>query len=65
MLSERVLARWLAFSGFYENHYPRPSPSGDAHSIVPPHRNGQQSGFILQVILLIVAQVAAAAILSE
>jgi len=40
-----------AFSGFYESHEP---PSlGDVRGIVPPHRNGhrngQQSGYILQL----------------
>jgi hypothetical protein len=39
----------VAFSGFYESH--EPPPSGDAHGIVPPHRdghqNGQQSGYML------------------
>ena len=38
-----------AFSGFYES--PGPPPLGDAHGIVPPHRdghqNGHQSGYIL------------------
>ncbi len=38
-----------AYSGFYESH--EPPPSGDAHGIVPAHRNshrnGQQSGYIL------------------
>ena len=36
------------FSGFYESH--EPHPLGDAHGIVPPHRdghqNGQQSGYM-------------------
>jgi hypothetical protein len=39
----------MAFSGFYGSH--KPPPSGDARSIVPPHRdghrNGHQSGYIL------------------
>jgi len=39
----------VAFSGFYESH--EPPPSGNARSIVPPHRNGHrnghQSGYIL------------------
>jgi hypothetical protein len=39
----------VAFSGFYESH--EPHPSGDARSILPPHRNhhrnGHQSGYIL------------------
>jgi hypothetical protein len=38
-----------AFSGFYKSH--EPPPSGDAHGIVPAHRdghqNGQQSGYML------------------
>ena len=38
-----------AFSDFYESH--KPSPSGDAQGIVPPHRhshqNGHQSGYVL------------------
>ena len=37
------------FSGLYES--PGPPPSGDARSIVPPHRNdhrnGHQSGYII------------------
>ena len=37
------------FSGFYQS--PGSSPSGNAHGIVPPHRdghqNGHQSGYIL------------------
>jgi hypothetical protein len=37
-----------AFSGFCESH--KPTPSGDARGIVPPHRdshqNGLQSGYI-------------------
>ena len=37
------------FSGLYES--PGPPPSGNAHGIVPPHRNdhrnGHQSGYIL------------------
>jgi hypothetical protein len=37
------------FSGFYQS--PGSPPSGDAHGIVPPHRdghrNGHQSGYIL------------------
>ena len=40
-----------AFSGFYESH--EPPSSGDAHGIVPAHRdghqNGQQSGHILHL----------------
>jgi hypothetical protein len=42
----------VAFSDFYESH--GPPPSGDARGIVPAHRhrhghrNGQQSGHILQ-----------------
>ena len=41
----------VAFSGFYESH--KPSPSGDACGIVPPHcygyghQNGHQSGYML------------------
>ena len=41
----------VAFSGFYESH--KPSPSGDACVIVPPHRygyghhNGLQRGYML------------------
>ena len=39
----------MAFSGFYESH--KPPPSGNAHSIIPPHQdghqNGQKSGYIL------------------
>ncbi len=31
-----------AFSGFYES--PGPPPSGDAHGIVPPHRNDHWNG---------------------
>jgi len=38
-----------AFSGFYENH--KPSPSGDAHSIIPPHRDGHQNGHQSEYIL--------------
>jgi len=38
------------FSGFYES--PGPPSSGDAHGIVPPHRNdhpnGHQSGYIIR-----------------
>jgi len=44
------------FSGLYES--PGPPPSGDARSIVPPHRNdyqnGHQSGYI--VVLFAVLQ---------
>jgi len=32
----------VAFSGFYESH--EPPPLGDARSIVPLHRGGQQNG---------------------
>ena len=41
----------VTFSGFYESH--EPPPSGDARGIVPAHRdghrNGQQSGHILNL----------------
>ena len=30
-----------AFSGFYKSH--KPPPSGDAHGIVPAHRDGHQN----------------------
>jgi hypothetical protein len=43
-----------AFSGFYES--PGPPPLGDAHGIVPPHRdghqNGHQSGYILHLCIV-------------
>ena len=42
----------VAFSGFCESHEPPPS-SGDAHGMVPLHRdghqNGYQSGYILHL----------------
>jgi len=57
----------VACSGFYGSH--KPPSSGDAPSILMPHRdghqNGQQRGYILHLILLIVALVAAGAIWSK
>jgi hypothetical protein len=58
----------VVFSAFYESH--EPLTSGDASSIVPPHRHGnrndqQRGGGILLILMLIVALAAARAIRSE
>ncbi len=58
----------VVFSGFYESH--EPPPLGNARGIVPPHRDGyqtgQQSGYMCSIIVgLIVALAAAGAIRSE
>jgi hypothetical protein len=38
-----------AFSGFYESH--EPPPLGDAHGIIPLHRDGYQNGHQSEYIL--------------
>jgi hypothetical protein len=58
----------VAVSGFYESHVP--PPSGNARSIVLPHRHGhrngqQKGGGMLLIFVLIVFLAAAGAIRSK
>jgi hypothetical protein len=58
----------VVFSGVYESH--EPHPSGNVHSIIPPHcdghKNGQQRvGTVGVVVLLIVPLAADGMIRSE
>ena len=61
----RASARPMAvFSGLYES--PGPPPSGDARSIVPPHRDDHRNGHQSEYIVVLFAVLAAAkAIRSE